>query len=154
GVVDSQGNPVNDVVLLALAQGDVNAGTLHLDLGVQVNNDKTFDEEDLIVFVFQFSNSQFGAITINPISRNGGAVNPGVLQVNSSLVGYYTASTVDANGKPVWGGKIGAPNFVTYAALSSGDMDCLNGKLGNCDWNVEARVKLDPNSTNSGQSNM
>ncbi|HMF96398.1 MAG TPA: hypothetical protein VKE96_18985 [Vicinamibacterales bacterium] len=150
GVVDSNNQPVNDVVLLALAQGDANAGTLHLDLGVQVKNDKTFDNEDLVVFVFQFNNNRFGAITINPISRNGGAVLP----PQSTLVGYYTASTVGADGRPVWGGKISAPNFITYAATSSGDTACLNGTLGNCNWNVEVRVNLDPNSTNSGSSNM
>src|SRR5690349_11931163 len=41
GVI-SGGKPVNDVVVRALANS---APSLHLDLGVQVNNDKTFDDE-------------------------------------------------------------------------------------------------------------
>lgn len=141
------GKPVNDVVVHGLANS---VPGLHVDLGVQVNNDKTFDDEDLVVFAFQFSGNRYGAVAITPNAHGIGAV-----PTDSSRVKYFAASGLTAGGRPQWGGATSGPNFVTYAATSNGNAcETAGGVNGSCTWSVELQIKVDAASPNNGSGNM
>lgn len=142
------GKPVNDVVIHALANS---VPSMHLDLGVEVKNDKTFDDSDLVVFAFEFSGNRYGAVAIRPNANGIGALVP----ADPTRVEYYAASSLTVDGRPQWGPAGKAPNFITYAASSNGNA-CENAAAvnGACTWNVEVKIQVDAASPNNGSGNM
>jgi MYXO-CTERM domain-containing protein len=153
GALDINSKVLEDFRFLASAHVNANATVDHINLGFRVQNDKTFDNDDLIIIAFQFSASQFGAITLNPIATASGAV-AGHPQ---TLVNYFTSTTgasaswtshgngTDAMGQNPW---------ITWAATSGGDVNCTNDMIGNCHWDVEMRVNINAQSVNDGLAAM
>ena len=136
-----------DVVLLALAKPETGTKQ-HIDLGIQVKNDLSFDNDDLIVVAFAFGGGKYGLLSLRPNQTNAGIV-PGMPQ---TAMKYFVGTGASDNVVPTWASAVTPPtSLAIWAGTSSGDTHCLNADgAGSCTWDVELRIELDSASTNTG----